>query len=331
VPGRDFVDPGMPLAYLVSAFVQTISSGPFSEAVTCCLMLAVAAAVTFLVARNDRIRGGRRRRRVRRGGVLSAPLFVSEAARARVALLLIQRYLRRPDRVSLVLMALWTGVAVLLRHDLGVYTAAGCGAALAWMHCDNRRELARAIAWYAAAVIVVMLPYVVFVQWTEGLTEHFHEAFEFAKGEAHQRFLAPPPFPFVQEAAGVSAWSVDDSAVLLFYIAHVAAVAALVLLVTSKARRPAVAAALAMLVLYLVVVLRHPIVSRIQDLAALLAIVGAWEVVESSRRGASARAIAAIVAVVSVASMWNLGSLTERFRTRASPMGSARLLEPSTA
>src|SRR6476661_1882608 len=52
LPGRDFVDPGMPLAYLVSAFVQTLSSGPFSEAVTCCLMLAVAAAVTFLVAKD---------------------------------------------------------------------------------------------------------------------------------------------------------------------------------------------------------------------------------------------------------------------------------------
>jgi hypothetical protein len=315
VPGRDFVDPGMPLAYLVSAFVQTISSGPFSEAVTCCLMLAVAAAVTFLVATEmtGSVAAGAGAAFVEVAfypRLYSYPKLLVPA----VALLLIQRYLRRPDRVSLVLMALWTGVAVLLRHDLGVYTAAGCGAALAWMHCDNRRELARAIAWYAAAVIVVMLPYVVFVQWTEGLIEHFHEAFEFAKGEAHQRFLAPPPFPFVQEAAGFSAWSVDDSAVLLFYVAHVAAVAALVLLVTSKARRPAVAAALAMLVLYLVVVLRHPIVSRIQDLAALLAIVGAWEVVESSRRGASARAIAAIVAVVSVASMWNLGSLTERFR-----------------
>ena len=39
-----------------------------------------------------------------------------------------------------------------------------------------------------------------------------------------------------------------------------------------------------MLVLYLVVVLRHPIVSRIQDIATLLTILGVWEFAEIRRR-----------------------------------------------
>jgi hypothetical protein len=305
----------MPLTYLISALVQMISPGPFSEAVACCIMLALAAAATFFVATGmtGSVAAGIGAALVEVAlypRLYSYPKILVPA----VALLVIQRYLRRPDRLSLVLMALWTGAAVLLRHDLGVYAAAGCGAALVWRHRDNRVECARAIGLYAAAVIVVMLPYVVFVQWSEGLTEHFHEAVEFARGEAHQRFLAPPPFPFLGTGRGFAAWSEDDSAVLLFYVAHLAAVAALLLLVTSKARAPAVAAALAMLVLYLAVVLRHPIVSRIQDVAALLAIVGAWEVVESSRRGAVASAIAVAVAVVSVAGIWHLGSLTERVR-----------------
>ena len=315
LPGRDFVDPGMPLTYLISALVQMISPGPFSEAVACCIMLALAAAATFFVATGmtGSVAAGIGAALVEVAlypRLYSYPKILVPA----VALLVIQRYLRRPDRLSLVLMALWTGAAVLLRHDLGVYAAAGCGAALVWRHRDNRVECARAIGLYAAAVIVVMLPYVVFVQWSEGLTEHFHEAVEFARGEAHQRFLAPPPFPFLGTGQGFAAWSEDDSAVLLFYVAHLAAVAALLLLVTSKARAPVVAAALAMLVLYLAVVLRHPIVSRIQDVAALLAIVGAWEVVESSRRGAITSAIAVAVAVVSVAGIWHLGSLTERVR-----------------
>jgi len=315
LPGRDFVDPGMPLTYLISALVQMISPGPFSEAVACCIMLALAAAATFFVATGmtGSVAAGIGAALVEVAlypRLYSYPKILVPA----VALLVIQRYLRRPDRLSLVLMAVWTGAAVLLRHDLGVYAAAGCGAALVWQHRDNRVESARAIGLYAAAVIVVMLPYVVFVQWSEGLTEHFHEAVEFARGEAHQRFLAPPPFPFLGTGQGYAAWSEDDSAVLLFYVAHLAAMAALLLLVTSKARAPVVAAALAMLVLYLAVVLRHPIVSRIQDVAALLAIVGAWEVVESSRRGAVAGAIAVAVAVVSVAGIWHLGSLTERVR-----------------
>ena len=52
VPGRDFVDPGMPLMYALSAQVQWISPGPFSEAAICCALLAVAAAVTFVVTAN---------------------------------------------------------------------------------------------------------------------------------------------------------------------------------------------------------------------------------------------------------------------------------------
>ena len=49
VPGRDFVDPGMPLMYGLSALVQWASRGPFSEAVLCCVLLAVANAVTCIV------------------------------------------------------------------------------------------------------------------------------------------------------------------------------------------------------------------------------------------------------------------------------------------
>jgi hypothetical protein len=132
-----------------------------------------------------------------------------------------------------------------------------------------------------------MSPYVLFVQWSEGVGEHLHEAIEFAKGEAHQRFLAPPAFPFWSNGNSTS-WSQMDSAVFLFYAAHALAMLCLVLLGRSKerptGREPVVAAAFAMLLMYLLVVLRHPIDSRIQDLAALLAINGAWALAESWQR-----------------------------------------------
>src|SRR2546426_9263583 len=50
VPGRDFVDPGLPLMYTLSAFVQWLSPGPFSEAVLSCALLGVAAAITCVAA-----------------------------------------------------------------------------------------------------------------------------------------------------------------------------------------------------------------------------------------------------------------------------------------
>ena len=197
------------------------------------------------------------------------------------------------------------------------------------------------MAVYATAVIVAMIPYLLFVQWAEGSIEHVHEAVEFARGEAHQRFPTPPALPFFSNSGTPAAWSAEDSAVLLFYVAHLVAIAALVLLVTSRnaprgtadqwqrSTGPVVGASLAMLVLYLVVVLRHPIVSRIQDVATLLTILCVWEFAETRRRAADARvagsalarrvtafafAMVVAAAAASAASIWNLGSLTERLR-----------------
>jgi len=288
LPGRDFVDPGMPLMYTLSAFVQHLWPGPFSEGVLTCLLLAVAASATCLVA--TELTGslafgvGAALFEIAMGPRLySYPKILVPA----VALLLIQYYLRRQSRIRLVWLAAWTGVAVLLRHDLGVYAAAGIGTALVVAHGPNRRQMVRALTEYAVALVVLMSPYVLFVLWSEGLGEHLHGAIEFAKGEAHQRFVTPPAFPFWSDA-GATSWSGMDSAVFLFYAAHALAMLCLVLLWRSNKRpsghEPIAAAGLAMLLMYLLVVLRHPIDSRIQDVAALLAINGAWALAESWQR-----------------------------------------------
>jgi len=288
LPGRDFVDPGMPLMYTLSAFVQHQWPGPFSEGVLSCVLLAIAASATFLVAAELTASIA--------FGVAAALFEIAIDPRLysypkilvpAVALLLIQRYVRQPSRIRLVWLAAWTGIAVLFRHDLGVYAAAGIGAALVVAHGTNWRQTLRVVAEYAMALVALMSPYVVFVVWSEGLGEHLHEAIEFTKGEAHQRFIAPPAFPFWANIYSPS-WSRMDSAVFLFYAAHVLAILCLVLLGRSKerptGREPVAAAGFAMLLTYLLVVLRHPIDSRIQDVAALLAINGAWALAESWQR-----------------------------------------------
>src|SRR5438552_2363831 len=319
LPGRDFVDPGMPLMYALSAIVQWIWPGPFSEATLSCILLALAAAATFLVVTD--LTGS-----ITLG--VTAPLFeialeprlysYPKILVPAVALLLIQRYLRQPSRRRLVYLALWTAVAVLLRHDLGVYAAAGIGTALIVFNVSDWKRTARILVEYAAAVILIMSPYVIFVQWSEGITEHLHEALEFAKGEAHQRFLSPPAFPFWSAAGGLASWSRMDCAVFLFYAAHLLAIGALVLLVRSKEptsdRRPVAAAGAAMLLMYLVVVLRHPIDSRVPDVAALFAIMGAWVLADTRRRGAPAFAIAITVAIASAARVWMLGDVGDRIK-----------------
>jgi hypothetical protein len=330
IPGRDFVDPGMPLMYLLSAAVQWIAHGPFYEALLTCVLLAVAAAATLLVTTE-----------------LTGSLAIGVAATAcevaleprlysypkilvpAVALLLIQHYARAPSRARLMWLAVWTAVAVLLRHDLGVYAAAGVGAALVAVHIGNRSRTGRALVEYAALVVLVMLPYVVFVQWAEGLGEHFHAAVEFAKGEAHQRFLAPPWFPFWTSTAGISSWNKADAAVFLFYAAYLLAIVCLVLLIRRpssaaradiRSRTPAVhhravaAAGLAMLLLYLVVVLRHPIESRLPDIGAVFTIMGGWALAESARRGVVTSTSAAALVAACLVNIWVLAGLGGRVK-----------------
>jgi hypothetical protein len=348
LPGRDFVDPGMPLMYTLSAAVQWLSPGPFSEVVLSCVLLAIAAAVTFAVVAD--LTGSIV------VGVIATLFEIALEPRLyaypkilvpAVVLLLLQRYVRQADppsetstprsdqrrQRSVIYLGAWTATAVLLRHDLGVYAAAGIGVALVVSNADAPGRMIRALVEYAVAVVIVMIPYVVFVQWSEGLPEHFHEALEFAKGEAHQRFLAPPTFPFWSSASGLAAWSDEDSAVFLFYAAHALAVAALVLAVKPRDKRsantPVVAGGLAMLLLYLVVVLRHPIISRIQDVGALMAIMGAWVVVEVGRRAAASGAggrgaarfanavmfvLALAAAAACTATMWMLGDVGTRLK-----------------
>ena len=333
LPGRDFVDPGMPLMYTLSAIVQHAWPGPFSEGVLTCVLLAVAASATFLVV--TELTGSI-------GLGVAATLFeiaieprlysYPKILVPAVALLLIQHYLRNPSRLRLVWLAAWTGIAVLFRHDLGVYAAAGVGAALLVAHGKNWRHTLHVLTEYAAALVALMSPYVLFVQWTEGVGEHLHEALEFAKGEAHQRFVTPPAFPFWSNGESTS-WSQMDSAVFLFYAAHALAILCVVLLARWKGRatgrEPVAAAGLAMLVMYLLVVLRHPIDSRIQDVAALLAITGAWALAESWQRatvvvrnGATAslmpRVVPLIVAVIvaagGVVNTWILAGVPNRLK-----------------
>jgi hypothetical protein len=292
-----------------------------------CILLAVAASATCLVA--TELTGSLA------FGVAAALFEIAMGPRLysypkilvpAVALLLIQHYLRRPSRIRLVWLAAWTGIAVLLRHDLGVYAAAGIGTALLVTHLPDRRQTLRVLAEYAVALVALMSPYVLFVLWTEGVGEHLHEAIEFAKGEAHQRFVIPPTFPFWSNADATS-WSRMDSAVFLFYAAHVLAVIGLVLLWRSKRRptgREAVAAAgFAMLLMYLLVVLRHPIDSRIQDVAALLAINGAWALAESWQRARASQSLfwrvvpLSLIAVVvggGVVNTWLLADVPDRVR-----------------
>ncbi|MEQ1575658.1 MAG: hypothetical protein ABL993_15570 [Vicinamibacterales bacterium] len=294
LPGRDFVDPGMPLAYAISAAAQWMRPGPFTELVLSAALLGLAAAVTYLVA--ERLSGSAP---VAIGVTLLEvafqPRFYSypKILVPAVAMLIFQRYADKRTLPWLVTLGVWTGLAGLLRHDLAVYAAVGISAGLLALRWPDRRRAFSSVAVYGSLVTATLIPYALFVRWSEGIAEHLRRGLEFSKAEAHQRIFALPPltsFDFL-------AWGREDAAAFLFYAAHAAVLITIAILLGRRIRhspeeRAAATAATAMLAAYLAVILRHPLDARLPDLAAVVAIVLAWilgqawqVVAESLKRG----------------------------------------------
>jgi hypothetical protein len=114
-----------------------------------------------------------------------------------------------------------------------------------------------------------------------------HTSIEFAKSDAHQFLAGLPSFPFWESDAGPVSWTATDGAVWLTYMSYLVLAGWWALVCT---RRPAShelprwttnAAGATLLLLYMMVILRHPVIARVPDLAAIFSIgAGAvgWEV-----------------------------------------------------
>jgi hypothetical protein len=182
---------------------------------------------------------------------------------------------------------------------------------------DLRRAIAT-VSGYVAGVIACLIPYLFFVIWTEGLFANVRDSVEFAKSDAHQFLTALPAFTFI-EGGLRSSWTRTDAAAVLSYVSYlVAALAWIALYVTRPttdrdARWTTMAVGTIFLSLYLVAILRHPVVARVPDMAAVLSIVAAWLAWLAGR--AAGRALAMrepLISAATIASVTTLGELREK-------------------
>jgi hypothetical protein len=287
VPGRDFVDPGFPLMYGLSALAQLAQPGPLSEGLLTITALSIAAAAVVFVV--ERVTGSLTAGAV--AGLFSAamqpqlynyPKVIAPA----IALVLLAWHRARPSRGRLAALAVWTTASFLFRYDLGLYVGVAMIAGLLVANWGAPRTAARTIGEYIAIGLITVLPYLAFLQWVEGVPEGIRMAVEFSKNETAPLDVPTPEFPFLGTWS-LSDWNADDSTAFLFYFARaLVPVAAILLIARRRAQRsgPAVmTAAIVLLATYDVIILRHPIVTRIRDLAAPMAVVGVWTGVEIIR------------------------------------------------
>jgi hypothetical protein len=195
-PHRDFADPGIFLQIYTSAALQLLFGyNLFGQALFGTLVLAAAMAVTFLLAR-------------RASGSVPIALVVTLlvialAPRLKqhhvvflpvLGLLVAWRYADRRTPRRLLVAALATALAFLLRHDQGVYVGmAVAGTVLAVHRRDGARMLLQRVGLYGAVAAAALLPFFAFLQLNGGIVEYFESATEYIQDEAERQEILPWP------------------------------------------------------------------------------------------------------------------------------------------
>jgi hypothetical protein len=283
-PVRDFEDPGFPLSYLLSTAVAAVF-GPslLVNVLLCILLLAVTSAITYLLVF--------RATESQTAAIVAGAFTVAISPRLYnatkvivpvVAIWLAWRYADNPRPRRLVVLAVWTAVAFLLRHDYLVYVALGNIVLLIACHSRVPREAALRVSVYAALSLLFILPWLLYVQAYEGLPEYFASAVRFTAAEGRRT------------AAGSLPW---------LFFAFVAIPAAGLIVSFRRGlhlNRGQLASAAVMLLSLDLVFLRDVLAARIPDVAAPTAVVAAATAahVLSTRAVTRGAMIAAMLIVV---------------------------------
>src|SRR5688572_3393813 len=196
-PIRDFTDEGLPLAYLVSAAAWSLVRSPFlSEAMVVASGFATAAALSFTAA--VRLSGSFIAASIAVVAQLalyprtySYPKLLVQAVAIAVTLWALERL--TPRRIAALAGA--TAFGYYFRHDHAIYIGAAVVASLCVAHWRTGiPSLTRALARYAALVIVCVLPHLLYVQWAAGIPTYFAIARQYVAAEAAAgRYRLPVP------------------------------------------------------------------------------------------------------------------------------------------
>jgi hypothetical protein len=196
LPVRDFVERGLPLMPLISAAGQVVlGEGLRSELWVIAIAFGIAAGLTFLVALQS---SGSATVAALSALVpvaaypvsYSYPKLLAPALGFAAALW----YCARPDTARAVLMAATVAVAFLLRHDLGVFLGASVIAMMMAYHGVSKPTLISA-ARVAGIAVLIVAPYLLWVQVYEGLGTYVREGVVFSQREAQRaNWWTPPPF-----------------------------------------------------------------------------------------------------------------------------------------
>ena len=177
-----------------------------TNVVLCITLQAIAASCTYVLAR--------RASNSTAVGVAAAVLAIVSSPRLYnttkvivpvVAILLQWRYAEAPRRRRLLALAAWTAIAFLLRHDYVVYVVVSTFVLLAVLYRSGLREAVREATIYGIAALLFVLPWLLYVQWNEGLIEYVSAAVRFVQSEGRRTAVGgPQPLYYVMALIPIS-------------------------------------------------------------------------------------------------------------------------------
>jgi hypothetical protein len=322
LPVRDFVDPGAPLQYVLSAGSRWLfgdAAGP--ELLVVALGVAVGAAATVIAA------SWLARSIVVAVGVALMEILASPRSYSYPKMLLygiagcvIVAVTAQATRGRVFAAAGLTAVAFLMRHDHGLFIGLACAAALV-LSAAGLKDAARRFGMFAAAVAVLLAPWALWVQYYQGLVPYFEMGIAVSRREADISLLRD--LPRFDVAAGLTTTNTHAWLYYLFWLLPLVCVPlAVVRRVAGRERwggEWVAVGAIAMLAVALdATFLRNPLETRLADATVPAALLGAWllGLVWSMRARwvmkAGAAVVAALLLVGTTVSIWRVGDVTDK-------------------
>lgn len=323
LPVRDYVDPGLPLTYAVSASARWMAGDVAgAELLVVALGIAVGAAATCLCATTlaqSTIIGSA----VTLLEILASPRSYSYPKIVLYAIggVVIVGVARQGSRRWVLSAAVLTALAFLMRHDHGLYLGLACATALV-LSASDWTVIARRLLQFGVVLAVLLLPWAVWVQYYGGLVPYFESAIAFSRREADISVMRD--LPRLQIGAGISA---DNAHAWLFYLFYalpvVCAVLALWRGLSRRQRWPGESAAIGAIALVALAIdagfLRNPLSTRLADATVPACFLGAWLLglawTMRSRWPAATmlvRAAAGVMLIVTGVAVWRVGDVTNK-------------------
>jgi hypothetical protein len=274
-PTRDWIDPGLPLMFGASALAQKIF-GPslFAEAMLVSIAFGLAAAFTAAAVRQ--LTGSMAL------AILAALFEIAVFPRTysypkivayAFEFWLYGRYLARPDTRRLFAMAAGVAIAFMFRHDHGLFLGAGAVLTILLARGSTAwRASLREAAVFAAIVVILLLPYLIYVQVYGGLWLYFRTGVEFSQREASRQWHVWPTV-FGDERP------LQSALVYELYLLPLMAVGILLARSTRDDPRAAAARIAPLAVVALLVnfsFIRDPLNTRLADAIVPAVMLGAW-------------------------------------------------------